>query len=169
MDRAEPDAPGTRPILLPAGDGTRHDLVPVQPAGDELMTLDLSGAQLVRFPEEQQRPERTSLLQVAGLAFEVGPSRPIDGWVAGVCIADRPLDTEATTAVSLNADLAGVSDGLAVPREVCERRVGPTNDGRVNHTDRIQLETLITCVPWPPQPFAAPSEGRIRRAGQSVA
>jgi 5'-nucleotidase len=145
--------PGWNWADLSAGDVTWGDLFRVQPAGHDLVTLRLTGDQLRRLLEEQWRLERSSPLQVSGLAVEHDPARPFGHRLAAVRVAGAPLDPVRRYAVALNAYLAGGGDLFAVPLECADRTPGPKD-----------LDALVAHVRRLPQPFAAGIEGRLRRA-----
>jgi 5'-nucleotidase len=145
--------PGWNWADLAAGKVTWGDLFLVQPATRDLVTLQLTGDQIVRFLDEQWRPERTTQIQVSGLEIDVDITRPIGRRITASRAGGRPLDPEATYTVTMDAYLAGGGDLFTVPLESKRRVTGPKD-----------LATLIDYVRYLPQPFAAPVEGRIHRA-----
>ncbi len=142
-----------------AGTVTYGDLFAVQPFGNALVTMTLSGDQLARLLEQQwQRGPGGAtvfvrLLQLSGLRYTWDARRPPGHRVVDLRLADgRPIDPAASYTVTVNSFLADGGDGFTVLREGTARRVGAGD-----------LEALVEFIPRLPQPFTATVEGRIRR------
>ncbi|MGY1704363.1 bifunctional metallophosphatase/5'-nucleotidase [Geodermatophilus sp. SYSU D00697] len=116
--------PGGVRADLPAGEVTYEEAFTVQPFANNLVTLDLTGAQL-QCLLEQQFQEETVLHASAGVSYRVDPAgvsapagadpctgtRVPDG---SVQIAGQPVTAEATHRVTVNNFLAGGGDGFTV-------------------------------------------------------
>jgi 5'-nucleotidase len=114
---------GVRADLL-AGEVTYEEAFTVQPFANNLVTLDLTGAQL-QCLLEQQFQEETVLYPSAGVSYRVDPAgtsvaagtdpcagtRVPDG---SVQIAGAPVAADATYRVTVNNFLAGGGDGFTV-------------------------------------------------------
>lgn len=141
---------------LRAGQVTYADLFAVQPFGNALVTMTLTGGQLARLLEQQwQRgPDGAPFvrfLQLSGLRYTWDPARPPGRRVVDLRLADgRAIDPAARYTVTVNSFLADGGDGFTVLREGTSRRVGPGD-----------LEALVEFVAGLPQPFASVVEGRI--------
>jgi 5'-nucleotidase len=114
---------GVRADLL-AGEVTYEEAFTVQPFANNLVTLDLTGAQL-QCLLEQQFQEETVLYASAGVSYRVDPAGT--GAAAGadpcsgtrvpdgsVQIAGRPVTADGTYRVTVNNFLAGGGDGFTV-------------------------------------------------------
>ncbi|RRO18437.1 bifunctional metallophosphatase/5'-nucleotidase [Saccharopolyspora rhizosphaerae] len=112
---------GLRADLLfpgsPAGEGdgmvTYGEAFAVQPFGNIMQTMTLTGGQLKAVLEQQWTPEETNILQVsAGLHYSYSESAPIGSKVTGISIDGQPIDLDASYRVSVNNFLAGGGDGF---------------------------------------------------------
>ncbi|WP_461157757.1 bifunctional metallophosphatase/5'-nucleotidase [Saccharopolyspora tripterygii] len=112
---------GIRADLLfpgsPAGEGdgvvTYGEAFAVQPFGNIMQTMTLTGAQLKAVLEQQWTPEETNVLQVsAGLRYSYSASAPIGAKVTEISINGQPVDPDSPYRVSVNNFLAGGGDGF---------------------------------------------------------
>ncbi|MFC7441911.1 bifunctional metallophosphatase/5'-nucleotidase [Laceyella putida] len=144
--------PGGIRADLPAGTITWGHLYTVQPFGNDLVKMTLTGAQIRTLLNQQfQDPSRIRILQISGLRYTYDPNRPADDRVVSIVKADgTPLDPAATYSVTVNSFLASGGDGFTVLKEGTDRTVGPTD-----------LDALVEYVKQLPQPFGATIEGRI--------
>ena len=120
------------PIASKSPDGaiTFGDLYAAQPFGNNLVTMTLTGAQILRALEHQWRapPDRTRILPVSeGFRYAWDGRKPIgQRIVAGsVTIQNRALDPQSRYRVVMNDFLAHGGDGFAVFTEGIERTGGP--------------------------------------------
>jgi 5'-nucleotidase len=143
----------------PDGGVTFGDLYSVQPFGNTLVAVTLTGAQLLRVLEQQFRapPERTRVLQVAGLEFAWDGARPLGGRIVpgSVSVAGKRLDEKADYRVAMNSFLFSGGDGFTVFAEGRDPVGGPG--------DLAALEAFIAAAPR----VAGPPEGRIRRVDET--
>lgn len=116
------------------GTGVRTDLVPdargnvrfgqifdMQPFGNSLVVMSLTGAQIGRMLEQQFRAEayppgaRPALMvPSAGFGFDYDLSRPRGRRIVAMTLDGRPLDPAATYRVTVNNFLASGGDGYTV-------------------------------------------------------
>nr|WP_245775640.1 bifunctional UDP-sugar hydrolase/5'-nucleotidase [Saccharopolyspora flava] len=97
------------------GDGvvTYGEAFAVQPFGNIMQTMTLTGAQLKAVLEQQWTPEETNVLQVsAGLRYSYSASAPIGSKVTEISINGQPVDPNAPYRISVNNFLAGGGDGF---------------------------------------------------------
>lgn len=139
---------------LPAGQLTYGQLFTVQPFGNSLVSLDLTGEQLLRLLEQQwQLADRARLLQVSrGFRYVWDARRPIGDRVVSAFLDDRPLDPAATYRVAVNSFLAAGGDAFTVLTEGSNPVGGP-----------LDLDALVEYVQEQPQPLRSVVEGRITR------
>ena len=150
------NAGGVRQALPYRADGrvSFGDVHAVYPFQNTLVTMNLSGAQIVAALEQQWRASGSEILQVSrGFAYSWRPERPIGQRVVpgSVTLDGRPLEPEATYRVTVNSFLENGGDGFTVFKAGRGRMPGP--DGR---------EALLRYVASR-SPLSAPREERIRR------
>ncbi|TDD51697.1 bifunctional metallophosphatase/5'-nucleotidase [Saccharopolyspora elongata] len=97
------------------GDGvvTYGEAYAVQPFGNVMQTMTLTGAQLKNVLEQQWQPNATRILQVSStLRYTYSASAPVGSKVSGITIAGKPVDPNAPYRVSVNNFLASGGDGF---------------------------------------------------------
>lgn len=112
-----------------AGEVTYGEAFDAIPMGNHLVTMTLTGAQLIQLLEEQWRGRARPLILQASNGFTYrfrrddpdGP-RIVPG---SVMLRDRPLDPARSYRVTVNNYLAGGGDGFSVLRKGTELRPGP--------------------------------------------
>ncbi len=112
---------GTPPCAVTYG-----DLFSMQPFGNSLVVMSLSGAQVRELLEQQQRggPDGSLLSPSAGLTY-VWSSQARPGQRArDIRVNGRPLDETATYRVTVNSFLAEGGDGYTVLQQGRERLGG---------------------------------------------
>ncbi|MDR6225921.1 bifunctional metallophosphatase/5'-nucleotidase [Desmospora profundinema] len=139
------------------GTVTWGDLYNVQPFGNELVTMTLTGDQIKRLLEQQWQDGRTRFLQISGLTYTWDPSRSHGDRVLDIRKADGTV-VEADTAYTVTANrfIATGGDGFTVFTEATDQVVGP-----------VDLQALIDYIRQLPQPFSYEIEGRITRINPS--
>ncbi len=104
-----------------------EDLFTVQPFYNQLMTMTLSGAQLLQVLEQQWQGGRHRPLQVsATLRYRWQASRPEGARIVpgSVTVEGKPLDPAADYRVTVNAFLADGGDAFTVLRQGRDKRPG---------------------------------------------
>lgn len=146
--------PGGIRADLDAGDVTWGELFTVQPFGNDLVAMDLTGAQVVRLLNQQWAGQPfPRILQISGLSYTWDNARPAADRVVEVRDgAGNTLDLTATYRVAVNSFIAAGGDNFTVLTEGTNRVIGP-----------VDLDALVAYVPTLPQPFAAAIGGRIQR------
>ena len=101
------------------GDGnvTYGEAFAVQPFGNSLVTMTLTGAQIDALLEQQFRTTGNTILQVSeGFAYTWSASAPVGSKVdpASIMIGGTPIDLSATYRVTVNSFLADGQDGFSV-------------------------------------------------------
>jgi 5'-nucleotidase len=147
--------PGGIRADLEAGEVSWGDLFTIQPFGNDLVSMDLTGAQ-IKLLLEQQWPNVTTsrILKTSGLTYSWDAARPVGDRVTQLLGADTvPLDPAATYRVTVNSFMASGGDGFLVLVEGTNRVIGA-----------VDLDALVEHVESLPQPFSAGIEGRIVRS-----
>ncbi len=122
---------GIRSSLPRSADGvvTFAEIFAVQPFGNSLVTLTLTGAQIKTLLEQQWvNQPKPRILQVSkGFAYTWDDRRPRGDFVAaeGITLHGRAIDPAGRYRVTVNAFLADGGDGFAVFKEATEPRGGP--------------------------------------------
>jgi 5'-nucleotidase len=127
---------GTRADILFARDDdladgtvTYGDVFAVLPFGNNLVTMTLTGDQLVRVLDQQWQPEneRYRPLHVSdglSITWTSTGDQVWDGEVVEVALHDEPLEADATYRVTTNSFLAGGGSFFSVFTEGTDRRTG---------------------------------------------
>lgn len=122
--------PGGVRADLGAGPITYEQAYTVQPFGNEVVTVALSGAQLLKLLEQQWDNTVTpGVLSAAGIAYAYSDAAPKGQKVIAdtVRIGGRPLDPAAVYQVSTNNFLASGGDGFTVFTQGRQSGVGPSD------------------------------------------
>ncbi|WP_280257200.1 bifunctional metallophosphatase/5'-nucleotidase [Nocardia wallacei] len=109
---------------------TYEDAYTVQPFGNQVVTVVLTGQQLIRLLEQQwDGSGKAGVLSVAGISYAYSEAAPTGRKVLPetVRIGGRPLDPVAAYPVSTNNFLAAGGDGFTVFTEGSRAAVGPTD------------------------------------------
>jgi 5'-nucleotidase len=123
---------GIRASLPRSADGVVSfaDIFSVQPFGNSLVTLTLTGAQIKTLLEQQWLNQpKPRILQVSkGFSYTWDDRRPRGDFVAAdwITLNGRPIDPTGRYRSTVNAFLADGGDGFAVLKEGSEPRVGPS-------------------------------------------
>ena len=143
----------------PESDGelTFGEVFSVQPFGNSLVTLSLTGAQIDALLEAQfsdSADDSDEILQVSrGFSYTWDAARPVGARVdpSTITINGTPVDPDATYRVTVNSFLADGGDGFTVLREGTERTGG-----------EIDLDALIAYFSSA-SPVAPGPQDRINR------
>lgn len=122
--------PGGVRADLKQGPVTYGDLFTVQPFGNQVVTLTLTGSQILRLLEQQWNDSgRATILSPAGIGYAYSGAAPAGAKVIAdsVRIAGQPLDPVATYRITTNNFLASGGDGFTVFTEGSDTTVGPTD------------------------------------------
>ncbi|MEO8910403.1 MAG: 5'-nucleotidase C-terminal domain-containing protein [Gemmatimonadaceae bacterium] len=136
---------------LRAGDATYGSLFELQPFGNTLCSLTMTGAQLRGLLEEMVGRERPND-HVSGLTIKYDPSKPKGSRIVAVTMADgMPLSDTHTYDVVMNDFLATGGEGYNAGGRATSSR--PLNI--------VDLDALINYLATLRTPIAAPTEIRI--------
>ena len=123
---------GIRSSLPRSADGVVSfaDIFAVQPFGNSLVTLTLTGAQIKTLLEQQWLNQpKPRILQVSkGFSYTWDDKRPRGDFVAAdtITLRGQPIDPAGRYRVTVNAFLADGGDGFFVLKEGAESRGGPS-------------------------------------------
>jgi 5'-nucleotidase len=144
----------------PDGTVTYADAYSVQPFGNSLVTMTLTGAQLKLLLEQQwsvARPERVRILQPsAGFTYRWDSHRPHGSRIEDMRLDGRVIDPTDDVRVTINSFLAAGGDSFRVLRDGRDRVGGPLDIDAL--TEFLKAESAL-------RPLSPKSPARIRRAG----
>ncbi len=113
---------GVRTRFTPAADGsvTYGQIFALQPFGNTLVVLELTGADLKRLLEQQFSDatpatiRQSLLIPSAGFGFSYDRSRPPGERITAMTLDGRPIDPATTYRVTVNNFIASGGDGFSV-------------------------------------------------------
>jgi 5'-nucleotidase len=113
---------GVRARFTPAADGsvTYGQIFALQPFGNSLVVLEMTGAQLKQLLEEEFGPTspatiaRSLLMPSAGFTFAYERSRPAGERIVSMALGGQPIDPAKAYRVTVNNFLASGGDGFSV-------------------------------------------------------
>lgn len=123
--------PGGIRADLPQGDVTFADLAKIQPFGNTLVKLELTGAQVKTLLEQQwgtnaDGTPNTKTLQIAGLKYTADFNKPVAERVTGLSLADgTPIDPAKTYTAVVNNFMAAGGDNYKVLLDAKSSLAGP--------------------------------------------
>lgn len=146
--------PGGIRAELDAGEVIWGDLFTIQPFANDLVSLDLTGAQVDLLLEQQWLNQTTPrILKTSGLTYTWDAARPAGDRVTEIRdAANNLLDPAAMYRVTVNSFIAAGGDNFLVLPLGTNRVVGP-----------VDLDALVQYIGSLAQPFTVQIEGRIKR------
>jgi len=149
--------PGGIRADIPAGTTTWGTLFTVQPFGNSLVTMSLTGQQVVDVLEQQWSGGNASapkVMKTSGIQYNWDASKPAGSRVvvASVKVGGAPIDLGATYRITCNSFLATGGDNFTT-FNLGTNRVGGA----------VDLDALLAYVKSLAQPYGAAIEGRISR------
>ena len=141
-------------LIVPAGGGnfTWNDLFTIQPFGNTLVKMDLTGAQIKAVLEQQWQPTVTRMLQISGLSYTWDANLPVGSRIVEIRDASGTvLDPAAVYSITCNNFLATGGDGFSAFTAGANQTGGPVDlDALIEYTEHHN-------------PLPAPVTGRIVR------
>ncbi|MBF6221954.1 5'-nucleotidase C-terminal domain-containing protein [Nocardia abscessus] len=122
--------PGGVRADLKQGPITYGDIFTVQPFGNQVVTLTLTGSQILRLLEQQWNdPAKPAILSPAGITYTYSATAPKGAKVIAdsVRVGGQPLNPVATYRITTNSFLASGGDGFTVFTEGADTSAGPTD------------------------------------------
>ncbi|HYQ45343.1 MAG TPA: 5'-nucleotidase C-terminal domain-containing protein [Polyangiaceae bacterium] len=141
-------------LVVPAGGGnfTWNDLFTIQPFGNTLVKMNLTGAQIKAVLEQQWTATTTRILQISGFGYTYSAAQPIGSRIVEIHdAAGVALDPAAVYSITCNNFLATGGDGFTA-------FVGGTNQ----IGGPVDLDALIEYTEHN-NPLPVPVMGRIIR------
>jgi 5'-nucleotidase len=97
---------------LDAGDITFGELFTIQPFGNTLVQMTMTGAQIKAVLEQQWQLPSTRILQIAGFSYTWDSAAPVGSRVVEIRLGGMPIDMAASYSVTCNNFLATGGDGF---------------------------------------------------------
>jgi 5'-nucleotidase len=136
-----------------AGSATWGELFTIQPFGNSLVSMQLTGAQVVALLEQQWVGQPFArMLQISGLSYTWDAAAPDGRKIVEVLQDGSPIDTAAEYSVTVNNFIAAGGDNFTVLSGGQDQVGGP-----------IDLDAFIEFLTAAPQPLTPPALGRITR------
>lgn len=141
-------------LIVPSGGRniTWNDAFTIQPFGNTLVKMNMTGAQIKTLLEQQWQPTATRFLQISGLGYTWDAALPVGSRIVEVHdAAGVALDPLATYAITCNNFLATGGDGFTAFLLGTNQIGGPVDlDALIEYTEHHN-------------PLPAPTMGRITR------
>ncbi|WP_081772880.1 bifunctional 2',3'-cyclic-nucleotide 2'-phosphodiesterase/3'-nucleotidase [Bacillus sp. EB01] len=142
--------PGGIRADLNAGEITWGELFTIQPFGNDLVKMTLTGQQVKDLLNQQWTPNKVRMLQIAGLKYTWSEQLPMGNRVVDVFLPDgSKIDLNKDYTVTVNNFMAGGGDNYTALLGGKNPEIGPTD-----------LDGLVNYVAAQPKPFTAQIEGR---------
>lgn len=136
---------------LKKGTITWGDLFAIQPFGNDVVTLKITGAQVRTLLNQQFAADRNKIMSIAGLTYSWDNKYPIGQKVVDIFLPNgQKIDETATYTVAVNNFMADGGDGYTILKQGTDRTVLKTD-----------LDTLIDYVKAQSRPIYAEIEDRI--------
>ncbi|GGO05985.1 hypothetical protein GCM10010969_32900 [Saccharibacillus kuerlensis] len=125
--------PGGIRADMPKGDITFADLAKIQPFGNTLVKLTLTGDQVKQLLQQQwgtnaDGTPNTKTLQISGLKYSADMNKPVAQRITSLTLADgTPIDPKKSYTAVVNNFMAGGGDNYKVLTEASESLAGPTD------------------------------------------
>ena len=143
--------PGGIRADLDAGDITWGEVFIIQPFGNSLVRMNLTGAQIYAVLEQQWLGQTSpKIMQIAGFEYTWDPTLPVGSRVLQVRVNGSAIDKAATYSLTCNNFMAAGGDGYTTFAQGTDRIGGP-----------IDLDALIDYVEAR-SPLSTSTDGRIQ-------
>jgi 5'-nucleotidase len=139
---------------LKAGKVTYGNIYSVQPFGNNLVKMELSGKQIKALLNQQwHEGDYPRMLQISGLSYTWDSNKNINERIVNIFDSNNlPVDDNKMYLVVVNSFLADGGDGFTVLKEGKNREVGATDlDALINYLQELQ------------KPIYYSIEGRIKK------
>ncbi|MFL6555461.1 MAG: 5'-nucleotidase C-terminal domain-containing protein, partial [Bacillus sp. (in: firmicutes)] len=142
---------GVRDEIKQAGNVTWGDLFAIQPFGNDVVSLKITGDQVRTLINQQFQADRYRIMQISGLKYTWSDKLPLGQKVVDIFLPDgSKIDPAAQYSVSVNNFMADGGDGFTILKQGKERTVWTTD-----------LDALVDYVKTIEGPITAGIEGRI--------
>ncbi|MGJ7910135.1 bifunctional 2',3'-cyclic-nucleotide 2'-phosphodiesterase/3'-nucleotidase [Neobacillus sp. LXY-1] len=148
------NAGGVRDEIKQAGNVTYGDLFAIQPFGNDVVSLNLTGEQVRTVINQEFRSDRYRIMQISGLTYTWSDALPIGEKVVDIYLPDgSKIDPNAVYSVTVNNFMADGGDFFAEFKNGTNRKTWSGDD----------LQTLVDYVSSLNAPIDGKYEGRMRQ------
>ncbi|NHC39235.1 bifunctional 2',3'-cyclic-nucleotide 2'-phosphodiesterase/3'-nucleotidase [Bacillus sp. MM2020_1] len=142
---------GIRDEIKNAGNVTWGDLFAIQPFGNDVVSLKITGDQVRTLINQQFQADRYRIMQISGLKYTWSDKLPLGQKVIDIYLPNgSKIDPKVEYSVSVNNFMADGGDGFTILKQGKERTTWTTD-----------LEALVDYVKTIKGPITASIEGRI--------
>ncbi|MFP5112673.1 bifunctional 2',3'-cyclic-nucleotide 2'-phosphodiesterase/3'-nucleotidase [Bacillaceae bacterium C204] len=142
---------GIRDEIKDAGPITWGELFAIQPFGNDIVTMKLTGEQVRILLNQQFAADRNRIMQISGLKYTWTNNLPIGQKVLDIYLPNGlKIDPKGVYSVAVNNFMADGGDGFVVLKQGAERTTRMTD-----------LDAFIDYVKSFKEPISAQIEGRI--------
>lgn len=139
---------------LNKGPITWGELFAIQPFGNDVVTLTVTGEQIRTLLNQQFAADRNRIMAISGLKYTWSPGKPLGEKVLDIFLPNsKKIDPKANYTIAVNNFMADGGDGYTILKQGKDRKVWMTD-----------LDALINYVKAQKQPISAAIEGRILHA-----
>ncbi|MED4206269.1 bifunctional 2',3'-cyclic-nucleotide 2'-phosphodiesterase/3'-nucleotidase [Neobacillus mesonae] len=144
---------------LRKGTVTWGHLFAIQPFGNDLVTLKLTGEQIRTVLNQQWGPERTRIMQIAGLTYTWDDQKPKGEKVIDIFLpSGKKIDPKGEYSVTINNFMADGGDGYT-----------EFINGKDRETIMTDFDALYKYVKAQTESLSAQIEGRIKMVDSTTA
>ncbi|WP_342042394.1 bifunctional 2',3'-cyclic-nucleotide 2'-phosphodiesterase/3'-nucleotidase [Bacillus sp. OTU2372] len=143
---------GIRDDIKDAGDITWGELFAIQPFGNDIVTMNITGEQVRTLLNQQFAADRNRIMQISGLKYTWSDLLPLGQKVIDIYLpSGKKIDPNGTYSVTVNNFMADGGDGFVVLKQGTGRTTWSSDlDAFVNYIKSFNG-----------QPISAKIEGRI--------
>ncbi len=150
---------GVRDEIKQAGNVTWGDLFAIQPFGNDVVSLKITGDQVRTLINQQFQADRYRIMQISGLSYTWSDKLPLGQKVVDIYLPDgSKIDPTAEYSVSVNNFMADGGDGFTILKQ-----------GKERTTWTSDLDALVDFVKTIEGPITAEIEGRIKQEEVTLA
>jgi 2',3'-cyclic-nucleotide 2'-phosphodiesterase/3'-nucleotidase/5'-nucleotidase len=143
---------------LNQGPITWGELFAIQPFGNDIVTLTVTGEQIRTLLNQQFNADRNKIMAISGLKYTWSVEKPLGEKVLDIFLPDgTKIDPKAEYTIAVNNFMADGGDGYTILKEAKNRTVWLTD-----------LDTFVNYVKAQEKPITAAIEGRILNATEST-
>ncbi len=143
---------------LPKGIITWGDLFKVQPFGNDLVTMTITGEQVRTLLNQQFQapPSYNKIMAISGLKYTWNDNLPFGSKVVDIYLENgKKIDPKADYTITVNNFMADGGDGFTVLKSGKNRVTGP-----------VDLDAFVDYFKTLSKPFSAAIEGRVLKTDQ---
>jgi 2',3'-cyclic-nucleotide 2'-phosphodiesterase / 3'-nucleotidase / 5'-nucleotidase len=142
---------GVRDELKDAGEITWGELFAIQPFGNDLVSMKVTGEQIRILLNQQFAADRNRIMSISGLKYTWSNELPLGEKVVDIYLPDgSKIDSAGIYSITVNNFMADGGDGYTVLKQGTERTVSSTD-----------LDALVDYIKAQTGPISAQIEGRI--------